>query len=234
VRLLRDPLLRWAQAIGWAYVVLVVVFLVTGGKPYYVAGMFPVLVASGARPILRWQRRGRTNLRRAMFAAGVVLTAVESVLITLPVVPVEALHSTPIATLNYDAGETVGWPTYVHQIADVYGTLSPGRRSTAAIVTSNYGEAGAVDHYGQSLGLPNAYSGHTGYWYWGPPAPSVTTIVAVGFGRRFLDQSFGDVRMAGRLRNTLQLKNDEQGAPVWLCSQVQGNWRSLWPRFRHA
>src|SRR5438309_10418207 len=92
MRLLRDPLLRWARAIGVAYVVLVAVFFFTGGKPYYTAGLFPVLLAAGAPATVWWLRRGATRLRQAMFATAVVLTASGTVLITLPVVPVRALH----------------------------------------------------------------------------------------------------------------------------------------------
>jgi hypothetical protein len=46
LRLLRDPGLRWCRAVGIAYPVLAVVFMATGGKPYYLAAMFPVLLAA--------------------------------------------------------------------------------------------------------------------------------------------------------------------------------------------
>ncbi len=48
VRLARDPALRTERAFAVAYVVLAVVFLATGGKPYYLAGLCPVLLAAGA------------------------------------------------------------------------------------------------------------------------------------------------------------------------------------------
>ena len=53
VRLFRDPALRWCRAVGWAYVLLAAVFLALGGKPYYLGGMFPVLLAAGAQPTVR-------------------------------------------------------------------------------------------------------------------------------------------------------------------------------------
>jgi hypothetical protein len=80
--------------------------------------------------------------------------------------------------------------------------------------------------------LPHAFSGHNGYWYWGPPPTTADTIVAVGFPLSFLEQSFGDVRLDTRLNNNLRIDNDEQGAPVWICSQPRGTWPTLWPRFR--
>ena len=59
VRLLRVPTLVRAKALAWAFLVLVVVFLVTGGKAYYVVGAVPVLLAAGACGLEeRWSRRG--------------------------------------------------------------------------------------------------------------------------------------------------------------------------------
>jgi hypothetical protein len=62
--------------------------------------------------------------------------------ITLPVVPVSVVHDTPIVTLNYDAGETIGWPAFVRQIAAVYRSLPPAQRSATIVLASNYCEAG--------------------------------------------------------------------------------------------
>ena len=232
VRLFRDPALRWCRAIGWAYLLLAAAFLVLGGKPYYLGGMFPVLLAAGAQPTVDWMRRGRPWLRRTALGAAVALSAAGSILITLPVVPLGTLYRTPIVSVNYDAGETVGWPTYVQQIAGVFHELPPAGQATVAIVASNYGEAGAIDRYGPAYGLPLAFSGHNAFWYWGPPPATADTVVAVGFARTFLEQSFGDVRLGTRLDNHLRVANQEQGVPVWVCSQPRDTWATLWPRFR--
>src|SRR6266700_1948461 len=69
VRLLRGDALRWCRALGIAFVVLLIIFTVTGGKPYYLGGMFPVLLGAGAQPALDWVRRGRTTVRAWLLAA---------------------------------------------------------------------------------------------------------------------------------------------------------------------
>jgi hypothetical protein len=230
VRILRDNAIRWCRPIGWAYVILAAVFLVTGGKPYYLGGMFPVLLAAGAQPSIDWMNRAQPRLRRAVLAGAIALSAVGSVLITLPVIPVGSLHRTPIVSFNYDTGETLAWRTYVRELTGVYSRLPPGERSGAAILTNNYGEAGAVDRFGPASGLPPSFSGHNGYWYWGPPPPSTRTVLAVGFRRSFLERFFGDVRLETRLDNHLNVNTQEQNAPVWLCSERRGDWSTLWPR----
>ena len=108
VRLLRGGALRWCRALGVAFVVLLITFTVTGGKPYYLGGMFPALLGAGAQPVLDWVRRGRSRLRAGLVTAAVVLTLI-TIPVILPVVPVSDLHKTSIVAVNYDAGETVGW-----------------------------------------------------------------------------------------------------------------------------
>ncbi len=153
VRLLRGGALRWCRALGAAFIVLMAVFIITGGKPYYLGGMFPVLLAAGAQPAVDWIRRGRARLRVGLLTAAVILT-MTAIPVTLPVAPVTDVHRTPIVALNYDAGETIGWPAYVHQIAAVYRSLPAARRAAAIVLGSNYGEAGAVDHFGRADDAP--------------------------------------------------------------------------------
>jgi hypothetical protein len=152
--------------------------------------------------------------------------------VTLPILPLSQLDTIPIADVNYDAGETIGWPAYVSQIAGVDQRLTPEQRASGAIITSNYGEAGAIDRYGGRLGLPRAYSGHNGYWYWGPPAANTRTVVAVGFDQAFLERFFDDVQLGARLDNRYEIDNDERGELVFTCTGPNADWSVLWDRFK--
>ncbi len=153
VRFFRDPGLRWCRAVGVVYPVLAVAFMLTGGKPYYLAAYFPALLAAGAQPAVDWAGRAHRRGRAGLITAGLVL-AVLQLPITLPVLPVSVVHDTPIVALNYDAGETIGWPAFVREIATAYRSLPPAQRSATTVLTSNYGEAGAVDQFGPADGLP--------------------------------------------------------------------------------
>ncbi len=230
VRLFRDSGLRWCRTVGVAYPVLAVAFMVTGGKPYYLAGMFPVLLAAGAERAVRWLGREQARLRRGLMVTAFALSIAE-LPITLPVLPVSAVHATPIVALNYDAGETIGWPAFVREIAAVYRSLPASQRATVTVLASNYGEAGAVDRFGPSDGLPRAYSGHMSFWYWGPPPASATTAIVVGYPRGQLGFC-GSVRLATRLSNHEQASDDEQGVPAWICRNLHASWRAIWPSQR--
>jgi Dolichyl-phosphate-mannose-protein mannosyltransferase len=224
-RLARDPALRTWRAFAVAYVLVAALFLVTGGKPYYLAGFFPVLLAAGAPAVVDWVRRRATALRSGLLAAALALSLAVSALLMLPVVPVGELARTPIPDINYDAGETVGWPELAATIA---AQVPAGER--VAVLTGNYGEAGAVDRFLPELAP--AHSGHNSYWAWGPPPEETGTLIVVGLEEAQLRRWFGAVELAARIDNGIGLDNDEQGEPVWLVRERRVPWSQLWPELR--
>jgi 4-amino-4-deoxy-L-arabinose transferase-like glycosyltransferase len=54
VSLFREPAVRDCRFLAWAWVVLAVVFMASGGKPYYLAGLLPALLGAGAVSVDRW------------------------------------------------------------------------------------------------------------------------------------------------------------------------------------
>ena len=147
--LLRRPEARRYRPLGLAYVALLVIALVTGAKPYYTIGLLLVLVGAGGVVAETWMRdrRGRT----LALGATIALSAAVAALITLPLVPVEDVHATPIPDINEDAIETIGWPTFTATVGRVWNELPRSERSTAVVYASNYGEAGAIARYGRRL-----------------------------------------------------------------------------------
>jgi hypothetical protein len=217
VRLLRNPDARPWRALGWAYLIVLVIILATGGREYYPAGAYPALIAAGSLAI-------RASWKVIRVWAGVQLVA--TLALSLPVYPVAWLHSTPQPAINYDAGETSGWPAFVEQVRTVYNGLP----EKGVILAGNYGEAGALIHYG----LPNVYSGHLAFWRWGPPPDSLTgPVVVVGYPEADLRGECGSLDLATRIDNGLKLDNDEQGTPVWICREPRRTWSQLWPDLYH-
>jgi 4-amino-4-deoxy-L-arabinose transferase-like glycosyltransferase len=225
VRLARSPALRRWRAFAVAYVLLAVLFLVTGGKPYYLAGLYPVLLAAGADPVLAWAARGAVRVRRVLLGAALGLSLVVDAVLFLPVLPAADLAGTPVLAVNYDAGETVGWPRFAAEVVAVRDRLPAAER--VAVLARNYGEAGMVDRFAPALGP--AYSPHNAYGTWGPP-PDGTTLIVLGWTRRQLSGWFGRVELAGRLDNGVGLEDDEQGTPVWVVGDQREPWARLWPR----
>jgi 4-amino-4-deoxy-L-arabinose transferase-like glycosyltransferase len=230
-RLATDPELRRYRTFAVAYAVLAVLFIATGGKPYYLAGLYPVLLAAGAAPTAAWVRRREGGKRPGLLIGALALSAVVSAVLFLPLVPAASLADTPIVDINYDAGETVGWPALVRTVAAVYAALPADDRGTAVVLTRNYGQAGAIDRYGADLGLPPAYSGHNGYADWGPPPEHADqTVLVVGYEESRLREWFVSVERAAVVDNGVGLDNDEQGTAVWVCRRRRAPWSETWGR----
>jgi 4-amino-4-deoxy-L-arabinose transferase-like glycosyltransferase len=229
VRFFRDPALRDVRFLGWTWVVLAVVFMASGGKPYYLGGLLPALLGAGAVAVDGWLARGRERLRAALLGVAVAISAGVSLVVALPLLP--ARDADPVVEVNGDVGETIGWPELVNTVAAVDRRL-PGRRD-AVILTANYGEAGAIDHYGPALGLPRAYSGHNAYGEWGPPPDGAKPVIAVGLDPRAIRARLRGCAVAARVRNQAGIDNDESGAPVVVCTAPRDPWSREWPALRH-
>ena len=224
--LARDPALRTWRSFALAYPMLAIVFMATGGKPYYLAGLYPVLLAAGARPVVRWATDRARRTRTALLAAALLVSLAASALIVLPVVPVGSLARTPVPEVYYDAGETVGWPEFATAVAAARDRIPV--EQPVAVVTANYGEAGAVDRFLPQLGP--AYSGHNAYGTWGPPPEDVESLIVVGLPEQRVREWFGRVELAARVDNGVGLDNDEQNAPVWIARDRRAPWSVLWPQ----
>jgi hypothetical protein len=136
--------------------------------------------------------------------------------------------------LNPELAEQVGWPDLVSHVASAWRSIPDPERANAAIFASNYGEAGAIDRFGPSLGLPNAYSGHNNYWWWGPPPSTTRTLVAVGFeDHSYLASMFGTVRRVGTITNPWDVENQERGLPIWIVFDPKQSWPDVWSQARH-
>lgn len=222
IRLWRDPDLRWARSLAPAYPVLCVILLVLGGKPYYSAPFLLLLAAAGAEPCLRWLDR---TGRRALAAFLAFVGAAVSLVVGLPLLPESALA--PVLAVNKEQGEQVGWPELASSVTRVWERIPAEQRTTAVIFTRNYGQAGALEHYG----LPSVYSGHMSYSDWGPPpADAVGPVVVVG---PYLPAWFTGCHEAAVHDNGFGVENEEQGVRISLCAGTSRPWSSLWSELRH-
>lgn len=219
VALWRSPH-RWVSV---AYGLVLVQTVATGGKPYYPAGLLPALLAAAAPPVVRWAGPdpvGRVRRRPALLAAALAVNLVGGSLAVLPWLPARAAQ--PLLATNYDLGEQVGWPELVQTVQDAATALPPD----TVILTGNYGQAGALARARRAgVDLPPVFSGHNGFWHWGPPPESARTVVLVGVVAP--PAILRGCRVVARLGNRAGLDNDEAGRPVSICRH-DGTWAQDW------
>jgi 4-amino-4-deoxy-L-arabinose transferase-like glycosyltransferase len=228
VRLLRDNRFSRVRALGWAYLVGCVLVLATGGQPYYTFGLLASLFAAGCVVTADWAA-GRP-WRWAWTVAAVCVSGAMAVVLALPVFPVRSLPAA-VAYVNQTARDSVGWPMYVAEVADVYRALPAAQQSRTAIITDNYGEAGALARYGLSYRLPPSYSGQNELFNLGPPPTWATSIIVVGLDNA--GRYFTGCTRVGHLDNHVGVTNEEQGRPLTVCHGPLAPWPQLWRAFRH-
>jgi hypothetical protein len=181
------------RALVWAYLALLALMIPAAGKAYYVTPFYPVLFAAGGVALAAARRRRLVN---ALVAGVVVLGAVLAPL-GKPLLDEErfipyarALGQDPragvgerheLGLLPQHLADQHGWPELAAKVADVYQRLPVAERARACVLTENYGQAGAVDVFGPTLGLPRAISGHNSYWLWGLGDCDFSTAIVVGF-----------------------------------------------------
>jgi hypothetical protein len=150
----------------------------------------------------------------------------------LPVLPARILHTVPLQKINYDLGETIGWPRLVALVAREYRALPPSQRAATTVLAGNYGEAGALGRFGPAAGLPTAYSGANNFWYWGPPPAGDRSAIAISLSPAVLHRLFATVRQVAVFRNGIGVADDEQGARIYLVSGLKSSWARAWPALR--
>jgi hypothetical protein len=222
-------LARSDEAAAWrpvavAYPLLAIFFLVTGGKAYYLAPMYTVLVAAGSL----WFERLAPTRRRVAVGIGSLGIGL-GLMIALPLMPTSAADT-------FDATgelvETVGWPEFVQQVDDVAASIPDDQAGDAVIFTGSYGEAGALEILGADLDLPPVASGHNNYWLWGPPADH-GAIVGVGDVETALSRICPNLEQVGVVDNEHGIENQVRERPLWLCLSPDGQLSDIWDDLRH-
>ncbi|MEV6973068.1 glycosyltransferase family 39 protein [Kitasatospora sp. NPDC093806] len=231
-RLRHDADSAWARPFALAYPVLCGLVVAVGGKPYYALPALLVLTAAGCEPVAR--RLAAAGPRRIRsFATALAFGAAVNLVVTLPVLP--ARLTPAVNRLYAEQGEQIGWPELADAAARGWDAIPPDRRDRAVLFAADYGEAGALAAYGPVRGLPAPYSGHMSLADWGPPPDRLDGPVLLVHPDGFpgAERHFTDCRVVARVDNGHGVPNQEQHAPVLLCSGTDRPWSVLWPELRH-
>jgi 4-amino-4-deoxy-L-arabinose transferase-like glycosyltransferase len=240
---------RGYRLLGLAYVAIFILFVIENAKVYYLAAIYPMLLAAGALVCERLSARsGRAWLRPAIVSLLVIGGAVAAPM-ALPVLPpetfiryanalginerVKRIPSEKLgeAELPQYFADMFGWNELVAAVAQIYNRLPETERAGCAIFAQNYGEAGAIDLLGKRYGLPHAISPHNNYWLWGARGYSGEVVIAVGASEKDLTMFFDSVTQVGvtHCRYCMPFENDR---PIFLCRHLKQPLDQVWPRLK--
>ena len=232
------------RAVGLACAGAFLTLFVLRGKMYYVGPIYPTIVAAGAATL---DRLARPSARRVALAAVTVATVAYGVAVAplvLPVLPpaptaryalelglarVTVAERAGEPALTQDFADMLGWPELTRLVASVYGTLPPDERDEAVLVGNNYGEAGALEFHGASLGLPRVVSTAGSMWFFGPGDRPGAVVISVGVARDDpLLRGYADVREVARFDRPWMVR-EERNLPILVARRPTSTLQTLWP-----
>jgi hypothetical protein len=121
-------------------------------------------------------------------------------------------------------------------VEHVYAALPPAEQSQACVLTSNYGEAGALQQLTPPRRLPPVVSGHNNYYLWGPSTCTGKVLILVGYSPSdVLDARtlYAHIRRAAvdRCRYCVDY---ERTLPIYVLSgATRPIFPRLWPSLKH-
>jgi hypothetical protein len=219
--------------------------MVLQGKGYYAAPAYPPLFAGGAIVIESFVEKRRWHWLKPTMIVFLVIGGLVIAPLALPVLPVEtfisysnALGIKPESGERNELGELpqhfadmFGWEEMVKAVAEVYSTLTPEEQSKCAILTLNYGQAGAIDFFGKKYNLPKAICLHNSYHLWGPRDYSGEIVISL-LGKDGLGKFFDEVTEAGTVVREYSMPY-ENNRPIYLCRKPKVSLQEVWPRLKN-
>jgi len=225
------------RVLGWMYIVPLLLFVAAQGRGYYLAAGYPMLYAAGSvwgERKLAAMRRGRANAVRALVWVALLADIALVAAITLPMAPVNSGLWQFASKINGDLREELGWPELVEAVAQIRDRLPPEDRAQLGILAGNYGEAGALNLYGPTYGLPTAISGTNSFWLRGYGDPPPQTVIVTGLSQRWVEEHFASCELAGHTSNQYGVPNEEteDHPDLFVCRGLKQSWPEFWNNLR--
>ena len=221
------------RALAWMFIVTFLLFLLNRGRAYYVAPAYVMLLAAGCVGFENWLETRVEKTRQLGFGllwSAQVIGSLIAIILMKPIAPINSPLWEITSSINEDVVEMVGWQDLTAQVAEIYQSLPEEERARTAILTGNYGEAGALDLYGVEYGLPRAISGSNSLWYRGYGEPDPEAVIVVGFESSQAANFFKSCEFHGRVKNRYGVKNEETTyhTALFVCREPRQTWSDMW------
>lgn len=228
------------RVLGFLYLTVIFLFLIFKGKSYYSAGIYPVLLAGGA---VAWEQWIKPQWGKVSLSALMILAILPFLPLGVYILPLDKMvdYSTWLKTdihldgplrwedgivhdLPQDYADMTGWEELA-KIARAAYQQADAPASTL-LYASNYGQAGAVNLWGEKWGLPPCHSFSDNFRLWIDPEFQPTALIYINdeLGED-VDNLFQDIEVIGSITTTYAR---EKGTSVYLCQNPVDNVAKFW------
>lgn len=241
------PRLRPYRFASIAFVACVALVIATHGKDYYPAAAYPVMFVFGAVAITHW---ASSATRRLALLTGAVMAAAFSAAaapLALPVLSVPALkayiRSLPVQPQQQEKSfhgtllpqvfaDQLGWRDFAAQVERAWARIPASERARTSIKVDNYGEAAALDVYGEGAGLPPALAGHNQYFLWGPRGQRPVNLLVIQNHPERLAPYCRETTILGATYSPDAMAYENDKAIVF-CRGLKIDIRTIWPDLKN-
>jgi len=232
---------RW-RFLGLSFALTLLLMLALHAKDYYFAPAYGPALALGAAALDGWIRPAWGKLLPLLpaLAYSAVAAPMAMPILDPPVLAayMRALHQAPESGENLDQSDIpqyfadmLGWRDLAQSVAAAVRTLPPEDQKRAVILGRNYGESGALDFYGQALGLPPVIGRHNQYWYWGPGRYDGSVLILINWKPESVKATdCAEVRSIGHF-GTPQAMPYEAGS-ITLCKGLRRPLAQIWAELK--
>lgn len=222
------------RPLAWMFLVTFALFAINKGRGYYTGPAYVMLLSAGAVWWTEWLAARTQTTRRlglSLLWSTQVVGSLIGIVLMKPIAPINsALWEITTGVTDDLFTEMVGWQDLTSQVADIYQSIPEHEKPGAVILAGNYGEAGALDLYGDEYGLPRIITGANNYWYRGYGEPEPETVIVVGFEGNYATRFFKSCKYSGTVKNQYGVKNEESQyhTGLYVCREPRRPWNEMW------
>ena len=130
------------------------------------------------------------------------------------------------------------WQDTLEGLKETYEELTESEKKNCLIWGKHYREAGMVNLYHKSMGLPNAFSYHGSFYSWAPESGEMpATVIAFnddeGGGSDFWNSFFGEVIEKKRIRDNYAEDDENLWEVIYICREPKYNFSELKEIFKN-
>jgi hypothetical protein len=230
------------RVFGFIYLTVLVIFLILRGKSYYMAGLYPFMFSAGG---VSWERLLKSSGWRITVMALVVFLSVPLIPGGIPIMSANNLagfyakippkmgaevllrwEDGKMHPLPQDFADMLGWDELANIVINACDTIRDKNR--IMIYAENYGQAGAIDHFGKPFNLPQVISFSDNYLLWAsdsiPSGRDLFFYVNNELGGD-INSLFAQIDSIGSITNPYAR---EFGTTVYLCRSPRADFRHFW------
>jgi hypothetical protein len=224
---------RGNQYIGIASLLIILLFLFSKGKGYYILGLIPFLFAYGGY-IMEKYLKGRfvyvsylilfitMSFSLAALPFGLPLLSFEKLsryiakTDHLIIYPFYRWEDGKIHNISQLYSDMTGWIELADNVGKAFSGLSKEEQSRCTIyVESNYGNTGAINFYGRKYNMPDAVTFQESYTIWAPDTIPDGPFIYVNHNIGDIKKLFNNVKEIGQVSDFYAR---EKGLLVFLCT----------------